>query len=165
MHITRKIILAAGILAAVMLAGCSSVSFTPREGEEELPSKPRGFEVPVLDPGASGYRIIGVVSCSGSASSSIWNWWTDEYVLINELKAENRERLIKKVRAVGGDAILGLNHEVMIGGRSGGVGVGVGTSSGNVGFGVGTSLFSGSPKIYVISNGDVGVTAGGSGDD
>jgi len=163
MQTHRKISAVAGLLLFAVLAGCSSVSFTPLEGEEELSPKPGDFEVQVLDPGAGGYRIIGVVSCDDSASSSIWNWWTDQYVLINELKEGNRERLVDKVRDVGGDALIGLNHEVMIGGSSGGVGVGVGmgVGGGPVGVGLGTSLLSGSPKVYVLSHGDVGVSTNG----
>jgi hypothetical protein len=149
------------ILSAALLAGCSSVTFTPVEGGEELPPKPKGFEVQVTDSAPAGYRMIGVVSCQDSASSSIWNWWTDQYVLIEEMKVGNLERLLKKVRKVGGEALIGLSHDVMVGGSSGGVGVGVGTGTGGVGVGVGTSLLSGSPKIYVLSRGDVGVRENG----
>jgi hypothetical protein len=161
MQTHAKIFIAAALLVFAVLAGCSSVSFTPREGEGELPPKPDDYEVLLLDPGAPGYRVVGVVSCDDSASSSIWNWWTDQYALIQELKEDNRERLIDKVREVGGDALIGLDHEVLIGGSSGGVGMGVGVGSGPVGVGVGTSLFSGSPKIIVASYGDVGVLESG----
>ena len=103
---------------------------------------------------ADAYRIIGTVSCQDSASSSIWNWWTDYEALITEMKKGNRKRLLAKTRDVGGDALIGLVHDLRSGGGAGGVGVGVGVGGG---VGVGTSLFGSNPKVIIVSHGMVGV--------
>ena len=158
-----KVRLAAVFLILPLLWGCSSVTFTPVEGAETFPAKPRNFEVRILPKGAAqNYQIIGMVSCQDSASSSIWNWWTDQQALIIGMKDDNLERLLKEVRKVGGDVLIDVRHDVRAGGSTGGVGVGVGTGSSGVGVGVGTTLMSGSPKIYVVSYGEVGVSLSGS---
>ncbi len=150
------------LLAAVLaLAGCSSVSFLPLEGEAPRDSKPDGFAIHLLDiRDAQQLRIIGKVSCQDSARSSIWNWWTDSHALIEEMKAGNRERLIAKVKSVGGDALIDLKHEIITGGGGGGgIGIGAGVGHGGVGVGVGTSIFGSNPKLIVVSHGKVGVSA------
>ena len=148
-----------------LFCACSSVTFTPVEGEMERASKSGDFEVRVLGSGeADGYRIIGTVSCQDSASSNIWNWWTDYHALIEEMKRDNERRLLKKVRGVGGDVLIGLTHDILSGGSSGGgVGVGVGYGTGNVGVGVGTSILGSNPKVTVSSHGKVGVIEEGGG--
>lgn len=141
--------------------GCSSVTFTPLGEEETFAPKPDGFEVQLLSRRAAhDYRLIGSVSCQDSASSSIWNWWTDQQALIVEMKAGNEARLVEKVRDVGGDVLIGLTHDLSYGGTSGGVGLGVGMGQGPVGVGVGTSLLGGNPRVVVVSYGEVGVERG-----
>jgi len=151
--------LVACVAAWPLLAGCRSVTFIPSSEGETYPATPADFEVRILEPqeAVGEYRVIGSVSCRDSAASSIWNGWTDERALILELQEGNRERLLKKIRKVGGEALIGLKHDVVYGGSSGGVGVGVGGGSGGVGVGVGTTILSGSPKVVVVSYGDVGV--------
>jgi hypothetical protein len=141
-----------------MLIGCSTVTFMPvNEDQEELKAKPKSFQVEQVE-GEAGYDVIGTVSCQDSASSSIWNWWTDNMVLIQKMKKNNREKLHKKVRQVGGDVLIDVQHELWQGGQSAGnVGVGVGTGVGGVGVGVGTSLFSSGGKLSINSHGKVGV--------
>jgi len=148
------------LLAALVLpAACSSVTFTPLDGEAEQPPKPGDFVVNVHEEhDTQVYRIIGTVSCQDSASSSIWNWWTDYHALIEEMKSNNQVRLLKKTRKVGGDVLIGLTHDIISGGRGGGgLGMGVGYGSGNVGVGLGTSIFGSNPKVTVSSHGKVGV--------
>ncbi len=144
-----------------IMVGCSTVTFTPLDAEEIFDPKPDDFEVQVVgSDGARDFRLIGSVSCQDSAASSIWNWWTDQQALIVEMKAENVERLVERIREVGGDALIGLTHDLSYGGSSGGVGLGVGMGRGPVGVGVGTSLLGGNPKIVVVSYGEVGVVKG-----
>lgn len=157
---SNRFLTAALLVPAILaLAGCSSVTFLPLEGESARESKPEGSEVPVLGVrDAVDMRIIGTVSCQDSARSSIWNWWTDSHALIEEMRAGNRVRLIEEVRSVGGDALIDLRHEISTGGGGGGsIGIGAGVGHGGVGVGIGTSLFGSNPKVYVVSHGKVGV--------
>ena len=140
------------------LAGCSSVTFLPVDEELELPAKESGFEVQIVDRSAAKpWKIIGAISCQDSSSSSIWNWWTDQRALVTEMKAGNEQRLLDRIRGIGGQALIGLTHELSRGGSRGGIGVGVGVGHGPVGIGVGTGLFGGGPTITVVTYGDVGV--------
>jgi hypothetical protein len=142
-----------------LLTGCASVTFTPLEGETERTPKPDDFEVEVLSEHEGGDLItIGTVSCQDSGSSTIWNGWKDLQALIEEMKGYNLERLMRKIRAVGGDALIDLQHDVLTGGGGGGgVSLGVGAGSGGFGVGVGTRILSSNPKIIVVSHGKVGV--------
>jgi hypothetical protein len=140
------------------LAGCSSVTFVPVDEELELPAKESGFEVRLVDRNAADpWKIIGAISCQDSSSSSIWNWWTDQKALVVKMQAGNEERLLERVRAVGGEVLIGLTHDISSGGSGGGLGVGVGVGYGPVGIGLGTGLLGGGPKIIVVTYGDVGV--------
>lgn len=155
-----NVLFAVVLCALFALTGCSTVTYLPLDPEETFPPIPEGAEIPSLSQAeAIGYRVIGSVSCQDSASSSIWNWWTDQQALIMEMRGENLERLCEKIREIGGHALIGLTHDIGYGGSSGGVGVGmgVGIGSGPVGVGVGTSLFSGNPRIVVVSYGQVGI--------
>lgn len=141
-----------------VLTGCSSVTFLPMGPDETFPPKPDDFVVKTLTSAeATDYRIIGQVSCQDSATSSIWNGWTDNHALVIELQDENIADLHEEIREIGGDVLIDVKHELGYGGSSGGVGIGMGVGSGNVGFGVGTSLSSGNPRIIVVTYGHVGV--------
>jgi len=143
----------------VIATGCSSVSFMPVDEDYVREPKPGDYEIAIVD-NDNGYIIIGSVSCQESASSSIWNWWTDNHALIEEMKSENKETLIDKIRDVGGDALIALQHKIITGGSSGGgVGLGLGVGHGPIGVGLGTSLLGSNPKIIVTSVGTVGVSS------
>lgn len=158
MQFFTKIMAVSFLILVAALVGCSSVTYVPLDEAEIFAPKPKGFDVKLVGGRAAhGYRLIGSVSCQDSAASSIWNWWTDQQALIVKMKASNEKRLKKKVREAGGDAIIGLTHDLSYGGSSGGVGLGVGVGGGDVGVGVGTSLLGGNPKIIVVSYGQVGV--------
>lgn len=150
---------------AVFLAGCSTVTFTSYEQGMERTPKSKDFLIQVLED-EEGYMIIGTVSYQDSGSSSIWNGWTDNQALIREMKEENIQRLVEKIREVGGEALIGVKHDIWSGGGGGGsVGLGVGYGCGNVGVGLGTQLFGSNPRIIVNSYGMVGVADAKEGSD
>ncbi|MFH2000336.1 MAG: hypothetical protein ABIK28_11685 [Planctomycetota bacterium] len=156
---TLTIAMAMAVLSILSVpAGCSSVTFLPVGPDESFPPKPEGYEILTLESDEAGdYRIIGQVSCQDSASSSIWNGWTDQKALVQEMQNGNIALLVEKVREVGGDALIEVQHELGYGGSSGGMGMGVGLGSSGVGIGVGTTILGGNPTIIVVTYGHVGV--------
>ena len=110
------LILLAGVVLFCTLSGCRTVTFTPVVEGMAYPPKSDNHEIVVLEPAEAGqYDIIGSVSFQDSALSHMWNGWQDLKSLGEELEFENIERLMEKVREVGGDALIGLQHEGMIG--------------------------------------------------